>query len=187
MIKKTIEFTDLDGNPLVEDFWFNLNKAELAEMELTTEGGMGNRLERIAKESQGRAVWLMFDELLGRAYGIRSEDNKRFIKGPELWAEFKQTNAYDVLIMEMLTNPESASVFLIGMVPADLVDKIKSGETVTIADEAAAPPEKKLEDYSRDELLAMPQDQFDRLAGTEATKMDHAVLQIAFQRKAVSK
>lgn len=183
-VKKTIHFTDLDGGPLVETFEFNLNASELAEMELTTEGGFAARLEKIAKTNQGKAVWEMFDRLLSTAFGVRSEDNKRFIKSKKLWKQFKQTKAYDVLIMEMLTEPEAASVFLISMIPADLVEKVRKGEKIELPDAVQdTPTEKKIEEYSRAELLSMDAEQFDKLAGTDPSKMSKSVLQIAFQRK----
>lgn len=50
MLKKTIDYTDYDGNKRTEDFYFNLTKAEVAEMELSTEGGLVKMLEKIVKE-----------------------------------------------------------------------------------------------------------------------------------------
>ena len=47
MLKKTITFTDYDGNERKEDFWFNLSKAEILEMELLTEGGMENLIDKV--------------------------------------------------------------------------------------------------------------------------------------------
>jgi hypothetical protein len=32
MLKKTITYTDYNGNKLTEDFYFNLSRAEIAEM-----------------------------------------------------------------------------------------------------------------------------------------------------------
>ena len=40
MLKKTIKYTDYNGEEQTEDFYFNLSKAELTEMELSTTGGM---------------------------------------------------------------------------------------------------------------------------------------------------
>ena len=47
MLKKTIEYTDFNGVKRKEDFYFNLSKAELMEMELGVTGGMKQLLERI--------------------------------------------------------------------------------------------------------------------------------------------
>ena len=37
MLKKTIKYTDYNGEEQTEDFYFNLSKAELTEMELFME------------------------------------------------------------------------------------------------------------------------------------------------------
>ena len=39
MIKKVISYTDFDGNPRVEEFWFNLTKAEMMDLGLSKDGG----------------------------------------------------------------------------------------------------------------------------------------------------
>lgn len=46
MYKKTITYTDYDGNERTEDFYFNLTKAEIAEMELSAEGGFDKLIEK---------------------------------------------------------------------------------------------------------------------------------------------
>ena len=49
MLKKTITYTDYNGVERTEDFYFNLSKAEIAEMELEIPGGMTTLIERITK------------------------------------------------------------------------------------------------------------------------------------------
>jgi hypothetical protein len=40
MIKKTIKFTDYDGNERSDDYYFNFTKAEVVEMEASETGGI---------------------------------------------------------------------------------------------------------------------------------------------------
>ena len=47
MLKKTIKYTDFNDNEITEDFYFNLNKAELLEMESKSNGGLKNKIERL--------------------------------------------------------------------------------------------------------------------------------------------
>ena len=47
MLKKTITYTDYNGMERTEDFYFNLSKAELMEMEMSTTGGMEAYVEKI--------------------------------------------------------------------------------------------------------------------------------------------
>ena len=45
MLKKTITYTDYDGNERTEDFYFNISKAELAELEYSVKGGLKKMME----------------------------------------------------------------------------------------------------------------------------------------------
>lgn len=123
MLKKTIEFRDLDGNPLKEDFYFNLTKAELAEMELGKKGGMQAYLQQIVADEDGSQIIAAFKQILAKSYGKRSEDGRRFIKSDELTEEFLQTDAYSELFMELVTDAKSASEFINAIVPQGLAEK----------------------------------------------------------------
>jgi len=46
MFTKTINYTDFNGEERTESFYFNLTKAELAELNLTTEGGLQEVLRK---------------------------------------------------------------------------------------------------------------------------------------------
>lgn len=131
MLKKTITFDDLDGNPVTEDFYFNLSKAEIAEMELSHEGGLSGYLQEIIKSRDGKAIIEKFKEIILLAVGRRSEDGKRFIKNDEIANEFMQTNAYSELFMEIVTDHDAAASFVRGIIPSEIRDKVDSGESIT--------------------------------------------------------
>ena len=80
MLKKTITYTDYDGVERKEDFYFNLNKAELIEMELGTNGGLAKRIQKIVDSQDVTAIIKIFKDLVLKAYGVKSDDGKRFIK-----------------------------------------------------------------------------------------------------------
>lgn len=120
MIKQTIKYTDYDGIERTEDFWFNLNKAEIMEMELTTVGGMQKMLERIVAEQDSKRIVEIFKDIILRSYGQKSPDGKRFIKSKELTDAFVQTEAYSELFMLLATNAEAATKFINGVVPNDI-------------------------------------------------------------------
>lgn len=117
MLKKTIEYTDFDGNKRKEDFYFNLTKAEVAEMELSTEGGLAKSLTKIVETQDSKRIVESFKDLILRSYGIKSPDGKRFIKNQEVRDEFSQTEAYSELFMELATNADMAAGFVNGIVP----------------------------------------------------------------------
>lgn len=121
MLKKTITYTDYNGNERTEDFYFNLTKAEAMEMEMSTAGGLETYVKRITDAQDAPAIIKVFKELILKAYGEKSLDGKRFEKSREISNAFAQTEAYSELFMELATNADAASKFVNGIMP-----KIKS-------------------------------------------------------------
>lgn len=117
MLKKTINYTDYDGNQRTEDFYFNLTKAEAVELELSENGGLLKMVEKIVSEKDSKKIVAIFKDLVLRAYGEKSLDGKRFIKNDELRDAFAQTEAYSELFMELAMNAEAASAFVNGIIP----------------------------------------------------------------------
>ena len=117
MLKKTITYTDYNGVERKEDFYFNLTKAEIMEMEMSISGGLTEMINRSVAAQDAPAIVKIFKELVLKAYGVKSPDGKRFIKSDELATEFAQTEAYSQLFMELATDADAASAFVNGIVP----------------------------------------------------------------------
>ena len=117
MLKKTITYTDYNGSERTEDFYFNLSKAEVMEMEMSTTGGLTEMINKIVAEQNAPAIIKIFKDLVLKAYGEKSADGKRFIKSDELSTAFSQTEAYSILFMELATDANAASVFVNGIIP----------------------------------------------------------------------
>ena len=128
MLKKTIKYQDFDGNDVTEDFYFNLNKAEIAEMELSMEGGWSEYLTRIVESKDGGEVMGAFKYLITTSVGRRSEDGRRFVKNQDIIDDFLQSNAYEAMFMEMITNTNAAVEFVTGVVPKDLAEGMNVDE-----------------------------------------------------------
>lgn len=120
MLKKTIPYTDYNGNERTEDFYFNLTKAEIMEMEMSTTGGLSEMIQNIVKTQDAPSIIKIFKDLILKAYGEKSPDGKRFIKSPELSAAFSQTEAYSQLFMELATDADKAAAFVDGIIPKDV-------------------------------------------------------------------
>ena len=120
MLKKTITYTDYDGLERTEEFRFNLTKAELMDMELTTVGTFSKLMQKIIDEKDMVRLAKYFKELILKSYGVKSDDGKRFIKSPELSEAFSQTEAYSELYMELLSDSEYAVKFIQQVMPKDL-------------------------------------------------------------------
>ena len=120
MIKKTVTFTDYNGVERTEDFYFNLTKAEVMEMEMSTTGGLAETIQKIVAAQDAPAIIKIFKELVLRAYGEKSPDGRRFIKSDDISAAFSQTEAYSQIFMELATDADAAAKFVNGIVPADM-------------------------------------------------------------------
>lgn len=127
MYKKTITYEDYDGNQVTGDFYFNINKAEIAEMEISVDGGLSAALEGIVKSKDNRKIMKYFKKFILAAYGKRVLDEKgncyRFQKSEEISMEFYESPAYSELIMEFLdmkNHPNSASDFVNAVFPKEL-------------------------------------------------------------------
>ena len=117
MLKKTMTYTDYDGLSRTEDFYFNISKAEAAEMELTTEGGLTKRIEKIIAAKDTKQLIMLFKDLILNAYGEKSADGKHFVKNAQIREAFSQTEAYSDLFMELATNDGAAAEFVNGITP----------------------------------------------------------------------
>lgn len=124
MLKKNIAYTDYNGVERKEDFYFNLSKAEIAEMELSTTGGLSEMIKRVVETQDNTQIVKIFKDLILKAYGEKSADGKRFIKSQEIADAFSQTEAYSVLFMELAFDANSAAEFVNGIIPADVAKQL---------------------------------------------------------------
>lgn len=120
MLKKTMTYSDYNGVERTEDFYFNLTKAEIMEMEMGTTGGLAEMIQRIVAAKDSAAIIKVFKDLILKAYGEKSADGKRFVKSEEISSAFAQTEAYSMLFMELATDDKAAAEFVNGIVPAGM-------------------------------------------------------------------
>jgi len=120
MLKKTITYTDYDGNRRSEDFYFNLTKSEITEMELGINGGLDAMLDRVIQKRDGSVIIKVFKEILLKAYGEKSLDGRKFEKSEKISDDFYHTGAYDTLFMELVTDAKKAAAFVKAIMPADM-------------------------------------------------------------------
>lgn len=137
MYKKVIKYTDYNGVEREEPFYFNLNKAELVKWEGSTVGGMRAMYDKIIAAQDKEALISLFETIIQRAYGEKSPDGKRFMKSPEILANFTSTEAYSNLFMELASDDEAATAFMEGIMPADLLEAVRkeqaNGEVAAVA------------------------------------------------------
>lgn len=125
MLKKVIKYTDYNGVEREEEKYFNFNKAELMEMELTTVGGLSGLIDKIINTKDYPSLVKMFKGLILDSYGEKSADGVQFEKSESIRKRFEQSEAYSELFMELATNSESAANFIKGIIPKDLRDQVE--------------------------------------------------------------
>ena len=96
MLKRTMTYTDYNGNQVTDDFYFNLTKAEIIEMELSTDkaAGLEATINKLREEHNGKEIMDLFKKILRKSIGRKSVDGKRFIKNAaSRLQELKKTSA----------------------------------------------------------------------------------------------
>lgn len=124
MLKKTITYTDFDGNERTEELYFNLTKAELMELQMSEIGGLEKRLKGIIMAQNGVEIMKFFKDIFLNSYGVKSPDGRRFIKNDEVRTDFEQTEAYSQLFMELVTDADKMADFIKGVIPSDLAGQV---------------------------------------------------------------
>jgi len=124
MLKKTVTYTDYDGNERTEDFYFNLTRAEITEMEASHNGGLTKMLQKIVSTQDTKRIVEVFKDLVLRAYGEKSLDGKRFIKNQEIRDGFSQTEAYSDIFMELASDADLAAAFVNEIIPKEKQNQV---------------------------------------------------------------
>ena len=123
MIVYTETYTDYDGNQRTEDFRFHFNQAELMEMEMSTEGGFSARVQRIINANSQTELFQVMKTFVLDAYGVKSEDGRRFRKNEEIRQEFLESPVYSKIFMRLTTGAnaaEEAAKFINGVTPDEM-------------------------------------------------------------------
>jgi len=126
MLKKTIKYTDYNGNERTEDFYFNLTRTELVEMNFSAEGGLEAYITKIIQTQNGKEILAALKAIITKAYGEKSLDGKYFVKSPELSKAFSETEAFDILFMELATNAKAAADFVNSVISKSLNSTVEN-------------------------------------------------------------
>ena len=125
MIKKVIKYTDYNGIEREEPFYFNLTKTELTKMALSSDGDLAEKLRGIIAAKDTKAIMAIFDDVIVKSFGIKSEDGKQFKKSEEISRSFTDSPAYDELYFELIQDPEKFAAFVNAIIPANLAAEVK--------------------------------------------------------------
>lgn len=120
MFKKVVKYIDFNGTDRTEEFLFHFNQAELMEMELSAEGGFSARVKAIVDANSKPALIKIMKKFVLDAYGVKSEDGRRFMKSEEIRRSFEENPAYSKIFMELATDDKAAADFINGVTPDDM-------------------------------------------------------------------
>lgn len=130
MLKITKTYEDFNGVERTEDFYFNLTKADLAELELSVNGGLTTLLNIMARAKDGKSIIEQSKKLVLTAYGEKSLDGREHYKSDEIRAKFAATQAYSDIFMEIATNDKKAAEFVMGILPKDIREEAMADPTI---------------------------------------------------------
>lgn len=116
MLVKTLEYVDYNGVKKKEDFCFNISEAEATKMQYSVNGTLTEKLKKIVKTNDQVELMKFFDEFICMSYGEKTESGG-FAKSPEILERFKQSEAYNKIFMELVTDANAASAFVNAVIP----------------------------------------------------------------------
>lgn len=125
MYQETIKYVDFDGNEREETFHFHLSEAELVEMQFSTVGGYTNLLGSIIEAQDQPAIIKLVKDIIGRSYGKKSPDGRRFMKSQEILEDFMGTEAYSIMYVRLATDAAYCAKFVTGILPSKLAAQIR--------------------------------------------------------------
>lgn len=131
MLKKTITYTDYNGVERTEDFYFNITKAELADLQMSEKDGFDQKLKNIIEAKDNKSIYETFKYFINVSYGEKSLDGKRFMKkdpvtGAPLYIAFSETEAYSNLFIELVQSDENMAAFINAIMPKDIAEQLES-------------------------------------------------------------
>ena len=118
MFSDKITYEDFNGNTQTKEVFFNLSKMEALALDSEGPEGYAKKLQAVADEGDMIQILDAFKDIVKKAYGVKSEDGKRFIKSDEEFAKFEESPAYDEFMMKLITEEDYALDFILGALPS---------------------------------------------------------------------
>lgn len=129
MLKREIKYENFEGEEETDICYFNLTRTEWMEFNTQYDGGLDTFFKRTLETKDLKEIIGFLKTLILNAYGVKSEDGKRFVKNDKIREEFTQTPSYDVLFMDLATNEEAGLNFIKGLMPKDLLPEVEKALT----------------------------------------------------------
>lgn len=137
MYKKTVAYTNLNGEQVTESLYFNLSKRDaLKVFGKYTNGTLDEKTLQLyldkLKDSKDVVKMISFiEDVILSAYGEKSEDGKYFMKDNVIRTRFENSVAYAEVFEELFTNPKELNEFIKGIFP-NFSNKASGSTTASI-------------------------------------------------------
>lgn len=163
MIKKTITYLNWDDIEVSEDFYFNLNEAEILDLEVSDgKEGFFELVKTAAENDEAKVVMEAFKKIIHAAIGRR--EGNRFIKNQDIVDEFTQTNAYPALLLSMIQNPVEGAKFINGIMPKAAQEALANSKDQLVLDMKAKIEEMAVPTPPVVENVSLPEGEVPKLA-----------------------
>lgn len=120
MLKREINYVDLDRNSRTDTAYFHLSNAEIGRMQVKMDGKYIDYLKALVEGKHVEKLYDIFYNLILDSYGEKSPDGKRFIKSPEMRKDFELSVAFDTLFSELITDMDKMSDFTKRVIPSNV-------------------------------------------------------------------
>jgi hypothetical protein len=172
-VKRSITVTDLDDNEVTEDWYFSLGRTDVLEMNVVHDyADVPAYLTSIMKDAgnHSREILDLWKEMLFHSVGQR--EGNLLVKDEAIVRKFRFSGAFEKFLGELLEEDDAGASFFMSIMPSDVQEQIKTNQSKV---------------YEKEEMLAMTDEEFDRLIGTDLRDMTKEQQLIAFQRRSGGK
>lgn len=111
MYKKTVNYTNIDGEPKQRTLYFNYNAIELVTV-LEKHGVTFDKMEEFQEyikslQEQGKTMEMVrfVHDLIVCAYGERDESGEHFLKSEKIAYDFDHSMVFDKFFLDLMKNP----------------------------------------------------------------------------------
>ena len=126
MFERTFTYEGFDGKEYKDTWGFYLSKADLLEIQLGTFVGLDALMKRLIETQNGKEIMAIIKEIILKAVGKPSSDNKHFMRSPEISEDFHQTEAYSQLFEELVMDGKKALEFITAAVPREIGEMMRA-------------------------------------------------------------
>lgn len=125
MVVRELKVKDFFGNEREYKLYFDLEEAEIMELEYgKIKGGVTELYARMLREQDMPTIMATMKEIVLAAYGIVSLDGESFQKSDEISRQFTFTKAYNELMMRLYTDDAYGKAFITELIPRETIQKI---------------------------------------------------------------